>query len=98
MFSRKDFAYYADKCFEYFGDRVKFWATFNEPAILVVRGYLMGNFPPSRCSSPFGNCTKGDSEREPFIAAHNIILSHAAAVAVYRTKYQVLICSEYLKF
>ncbi|KAF3969682.1 hypothetical protein CMV_006543 [Castanea mollissima] len=28
------------------------------------------------------------SEREPFVAAHNIILAHAAAVQIYRTKYQ----------
>ncbi|KAJ6767306.1 GLYCOSYL HYDROLASE [Salix purpurea] len=47
-----------------------------------------GIFPPSRCSGTFGNCSSGDSEKEPFIAAHNMILSHAAAVNVYRTKYQ----------
>ncbi|KAE9602113.1 putative beta-glucosidase [Lupinus albus] len=33
-------------------------------------------------------CKEGDSENEPFIAAHNIILSHAAAVDIYRAKYQ----------
>jgi beta-glucosidase/6-phospho-beta-glucosidase/beta-galactosidase len=32
----------------------------------------------------------GDSETEPFVAAHNIILAHAAAVQVYRAKYQVV--------
>ncbi|KAJ6737956.1 hypothetical protein OIU74_003007, partial [Salix koriyanagi] len=31
-----------------------------------------GEYPPGRCSSPFGNCTHGDSEKEPFIAAHNM--------------------------
>ncbi|KAE8689703.1 Beta-glucosidase 46 [Hibiscus syriacus] len=51
-------------------------------------GYRVGTFPPSRCSFPFGNCNDGDSENEPFIAAHNIILSHAAAVNIYRSKYQ----------
>ncbi|KAF7840653.1 glucose-6-phosphate/phosphate translocator 2, chloroplastic [Senna tora] len=30
----------------------------------------------------------GNSESEPFLAAHNIILSHAAAVNLYRTKFQ----------
>ncbi|KAM5588640.1 hypothetical protein ABKV19_006880 [Rosa sericea] len=49
---------------------------------------MSGIHPPSHCSLPFGNCTVGDSEREPFIAAHNTILSHAAAVNIYRTKYQ----------
>ncbi|XVF26002.1 hypothetical protein REPUB_Repub13aG0262700 [Reevesia pubescens] len=86
--SQKDFAYFADICFKSFGDRVKYWVTFNEPNYVVKFGYRQGSFPPSRCSRPFGNCTNGDSETEPFIAAHNIILSHAAAVHIYRTKYQ----------
>ncbi|KAM1005103.1 hypothetical protein ACFX2J_005179 [Malus domestica] len=83
-----DFKHYANTCFKFFGDRVKYWATFNEPNVAVPNGYRLGTYPPARCSIPFGNCTSGDSEREPFIAAHNIILSHAAAVNVYRTKYQ----------
>jgi len=69
---------------------VKYWTTFNEPNVAAIRGYRSGIFPPSRCSGTFGYCSSGDSEREPFIAAHNMILSHAAAVNVYRTKYQVL--------
>ncbi|WCJ20259.1 beta glucosidase 46 [Euphorbia peplus] len=86
--SQKDFGYYADICFKYFGDRVKFWSTFNEPNIQALFGYRSGLLPPSRCSSPFGNCTQGNSEKEPFVAAHNMILSHATAVQIYRTKYQ----------
>ncbi|XWS19447.1 hypothetical protein CRYUN_Cryun31cG0016700 [Craigia yunnanensis] len=85
---QEDFKYYADICFKYFGDRVKCWATFNEPNVAVIRGYRSGIYPPSRCSSSFGNCCSGDPEKEPFVAAHNIILSHAAAVDIYRTKYQ----------
>ncbi|KAK7303280.1 hypothetical protein RJT34_14183 [Clitoria ternatea] len=86
--SRDDFAYFAELCFKYFGDRVKNWATFNEPNYQVKTGYRTGLTPPGRCSNTFGNCTQGDSEKEPFVAAHNIILSHAAAVDIYRTKYQ----------
>ncbi|XVF87696.1 hypothetical protein PTKIN_Ptkin18bG0141300 [Pterospermum kingtungense] len=86
--SQEDFAYFADICFKNFGDRVKYWVTFNEPNFEVDFGYRTGIFPPSRCSRPYGNCTNGDSEVEPFIAAHNIILSHAAAVHIYRTKYK----------
>ncbi|XP_017978572.1 PREDICTED: beta-glucosidase 47 isoform X3 [Theobroma cacao] len=85
---QEDFKYYADICFKHFGDRVKYWVTFNEPNVAVIRGYRSGLYPPSRCSSSFGNCSSGDSENEPFVAAHNIILSHAAAVDIYRTKYQ----------
>lgn len=85
---REDFEHYADICFKHFGDRVKLWATFNEPNIQVIFGYQTGQYPPGHCSQPFGNCTRGDSDTEPFIAAHNIIRSHLAAVHVYRTKYQ----------
>ncbi|XP_050208686.1 beta-glucosidase 47 isoform X2 [Mercurialis annua] len=83
-----DFKYFADICFRSFGNRVKHWTTFNEPNVAAIRSYRTGIFPPAHCSSSFGNCSNGDSEREPFIAAHNMILSHAAAVDVYRTKYQ----------
>ncbi|KAJ4838705.1 hypothetical protein Tsubulata_003146 [Turnera subulata] len=83
-----DFAYYVDICYKHFGDRVKYWATINEPNIHVVFGYRNGLGSPGRCSSPFGNCTHGDSEKEPFIAAHNMIMSHAIAVDIYRNKYQ----------
>ena len=93
--SRKDFAYFAELCFEFFGDRVKHWVTFNEPNVQAVLAYRSGRFPPSRCSKPFGNCTKGDSEREPFVAAHNMILSHAVVANLYRTKYQVKIIRQF---
>ena len=93
--SRKDFAYFAELCFEFFGDRVKHWVTFNEPNVQAVLAYRSGRFPPSRCSKPFGNCTKGDSEREPFVAAHNMILSHAVVADLYRTKYQVKIIRQF---
>ncbi|KAK4258971.1 hypothetical protein QN277_005357 [Acacia crassicarpa] len=86
--SQEDFAFYAEVCFKWFGDRVKYWSTFNEPNLQVSFGYRTGLTPPGRCSKPFGNCIEGDSEFEPFIAAHNIILSHAAVVDIYRTKYQ----------
>ncbi|KAL3740685.1 hypothetical protein ACJRO7_021889 [Eucalyptus globulus] len=86
--SQEDFGYFADICFRYFGDRVKYWVTFNEPNIQATLAYRWGEFPPARCSAPFGNCTLGDSEMEPFIVAHNMILSHATAVNIYRTNYQ----------
>lgn len=69
---------------------MKYWVTFNEPNIQVTAGYRSGSYPPSRCSSSYGNCTYGDSEKEPFVAAHNIILSHATVVDIYRRQYQVL--------
>ncbi|KAJ7946265.1 Beta-glucosidase [Quillaja saponaria] len=86
---QEDFKYYSGTCFKYFGNRVKYWITFNEPNVATICGYRTGIYPPSRCSGSFGNCSYGNSEREPLIAAHNVILSHAAAVDLYRTKYQI---------
>lgn len=81
----KDFADYADFCFSHFGDRVKNWMTFNEPRVVAALGYDEGSFAPARCS----NCSAGgNSATEPYIVAHNLILSHAAAVKRYRDKYQ----------
>ncbi|PIA46226.1 hypothetical protein AQUCO_01500029v1 [Aquilegia coerulea] len=87
----EDFTAYVDVCFKEYGDRVKSWMTFNEPNIQTFGGYGLGGLPPGRCSYPFGigvNCSKGDSTTEPYLAAHNIILSHSAAVHLYKTKYQ----------
>ncbi|ESQ29245.1 hypothetical protein EUTSA_v10023411mg [Eutrema salsugineum] len=85
---QKEFGYLADLCFKHFGDRVKHWITINEPNQQIILSYLKGIFPPSRCSMPYGNCSQGNSNTEPFIAAHNTILAHAKAVQIYRTKYQ----------
>nr|AEX13814.1 beta-glucosidase [Musa acuminata AAA Group] len=86
----EDFTAYANVCFSEFGDRVKHWITINEPNIDPVLGHDFGIFAPGRCSYPFGlNCTKGNSSSEPYIAAHNLLLSHASAAALYKEKYQV---------
>ncbi|CAA0826529.1 Beta-glucosidase 47 [Striga hermonthica] len=85
---RNDFEHYVDICFKYFGSRVKYWVTLNEPNVMAIRGYRSGIYPPSRCSGSYGNCKKGNSEEEPLIAAHNMILCHAGAVKIYRTRYQ----------
>ncbi|XP_066343407.1 beta-glucosidase 16-like [Miscanthus floridulus] len=85
---REEYAYYADVCFGAFGDRVRFWTTFNEPNLFTKFQYMLGVYPPSHCSPPFGSCNSGDSHREPYAAAHNIIMSHAAAVRNYKDNYQ----------
>ncbi|KAL6903510.1 hypothetical protein ACP4OV_004323 [Aristida adscensionis] len=85
---REEYEYYADVCFREFGDRVKFWTTFNEPNLYTRYQYVLGVYPPNHCSAPFGNCNSGDSLREPYVAAHNIILAHAATVRNYKENYQ----------
>lgn len=84
----EDFVAYADVCFREFGDRVKYWSTFNEPNIFAIMGYEFGLFPPQRCSQPFGNCTAGNSTIEPYIVGHHVLLAHSAAVELYRKNYQ----------
>ncbi|KAG6519131.1 hypothetical protein ZIOFF_022620 [Zingiber officinale] len=79
------FADYADFCFKRYGDRVKNWFTFNEPRVVAALGFDTGAQAPGRATgSQFG----GNSSTEPYIVAHNLILSHAAAVNRYREKYQ----------
>ncbi|KDP39385.1 hypothetical protein JCGZ_01142 [Jatropha curcas] len=85
---QEDFGYFAELCFKAFGDRVKYWATLNEPNVVAQFGYYSGKHPPSRCSYPVGKCEAGDSQLEPYIAAHNMILSHATATQIYRDRYQ----------
>eukprot|EP01089_Gocevia_fonbrunei_P019324 TRINITY_DN6812_c0_g1_i1.p1 TRINITY_DN6812_c0_g1~~TRINITY_DN6812_c0_g1_i1.p1 ORF type:complete len:498 (+),score=101.60 TRINITY_DN6812_c0_g1_i1:57-1550(+) len=78
---------YAETCFSRFGDRVKHWLTFNEPLTFTNQGYGTGTNAPGRCSDR-KICAFGDSSTEPYIAGHNVLLSHAKAVQIYRQKYQ----------
>ncbi|KAL5513834.1 BGL1B_2 [Sanghuangporus vaninii] len=83
----KDFTNYADLCFSRFGDRVKHWITFNEPWVISALGYAYGTHAPGR-SSNREKSSEGDSRTEPWSAGHNLILSHASAVSLYRSKYK----------
>eukprot|EP01018_Ginkgo_biloba_P033152 Gb_04453 [translate_table: standard] len=86
----KDYAAFAEVCFREYGDRVKHWITLNEPYSYACGGYDAGTFAPGRCSSYIGNCTAGNSATEPYIVAHNLLLSHAAAVRLYKNRYQMV--------
>ena len=62
-------------------------------------GYAYGKFPPNRCSnrefgSPDTRCLYGNSGTEPYVVAHHLLLAHAAAVKIYREKYQVSVAKE----
>ncbi|KAF3787003.1 hypothetical protein EJ110_NYTH23764 [Nymphaea thermarum] len=84
----EDFTNFVDVCFKEFGDKVKQWITINEPYSYASGGYVSGNFPPGRCTKVLGNCSAGNSGTEPYIVAHNFLLSHASAVKLYKDKYQ----------
>lgn len=54
--------------------------------MMAQHGYGDGFFPPARCTGcQFG----GNSATEPYIAGHHLLLAHAAAVKLYRSKYKV---------
>lgn len=87
---RKDYEHYAFACFQAFGDRVKHWITFNEPHGFAIQGYDTGIQAPGRCSI-LGHllCKTGNSSTEPYIVAHNILLSHASAYRSYQLHFKV---------
>ncbi|KAI0657621.1 beta-glucosidase 1B [Cubamyces menziesii] len=82
-----DYVNYAKICFERFGDRVKYWLTMNEPWCISVLGHGRGVFAPGR-SSDRTRSPEGDSSKEPWIVGHNVILSHAYAVKLYREQFK----------
>ncbi|XP_061468687.1 lactase/phlorizin hydrolase [Rhineura floridana] len=70
---------FADFCFQTFGDRVKFWITFNEPFMISWLGYGLGVFPPNR---------KGNPGYEPYNVTHTIVKAHARVYHTYDQKYR----------
>ncbi|CAH1251845.1 LCT [Branchiostoma lanceolatum] len=72
------FGDYARFCYQNFGDRVKYWITFNEPWITSWLGYGVGNFAPQHNEPAEGQ----------YKAAHNIILSHAKAYHIYDDEFR----------
>ncbi|TKY65196.1 inactive beta-glucosidase 33 [Spatholobus suberectus] len=65
---------------------------FSSPAPLVMES---GGSPPNRCFHWLANCTAGYSSIEPYVVTHHLILAHAAAVKVYREKYQSFVSNFY---
>nr|ABY84677.1 coniferrin beta glucosidase [Leucaena leucocephala] len=85
----EDYGDYAELCFKEFGERVKHWIKLNEPWTYSNGGYAMGQQAPGRCSAWLRlNCTGGDSSTEPYLVAHHLLLSHASAVQIYKSKFQ----------
>ncbi len=69
------FVAYAKICFEAFGDRVKKWATFNEPWSIAQNGYIAGNFPPNeQFQIP-----------KAVQILHNLMVAHARALNLYKS-------------
>ncbi|CAN1250374.1 Beta-glucosidase 12 [Linum perenne] len=86
----KDYEDYCDLLFKEYGSKVKKWITLNEPMVMTAKAYDEGVFAPGHCS-PWVNraCRVGDSGIEPYIVAHNLLLTHSAAYHLYKSKYQM---------
>jgi beta-glucosidase len=69
------FADYVAVVFRALDDRVRFWATLNEPWVVTDGGYLHGTLAPGH-RNPF----------EAALASHNLLRAHGAAVAEYRAR------------
>merc|ERR1712135_107597 len=68
---------YAEVCFNKFGDRVKWWVTFNEPWVFTVIGYGDGGHAP-HVRQP------GEGEYQ---AAHNMLVAHGKTYRKYQETY-----------
>lgn len=74
-----------------FGDRVKYWISFNEPHTFAIQGFDVGLQAPGRCSILLRLfCRGGNSATEPYIVAHHVLIAHATAADIYRKKYKVI--------
>ena len=66
---------YAQLCFSRLGRYIKTWCSINEPWTQCILGYCFGSHAPGRSIAP---------GEEPYLAAHHMLLAHAAAAKVYR--------------
>lgn len=76
----EDFARYARICFQFFGDRVKYWITINEAWTVSVHGYEEGSKAPGVVGEDVGGTGR------PYLVGHHLLLAHARAVDVYRSE------------
>ena len=68
------FEAYAKVCFEAFGDRVKYWSTFNEQEISIYCGYDVATFAPFI-----------KDRKISLLAGHYGLLAHYRAVRLYKS-------------
>ena len=69
------FAIYAQKCFSLFGDKVKYWSTFNEPVVVPHQSYILGGHYPGIC----------DMKKAVQVAYH-LQLASAMAIQAFKEK------------
>ena len=70
---------YCAVCFDRFGDRIRHWATMNEPHAAAHCGYRWGVHAPGRMADPL---------RETYLAGYHMLKAHALAADLYHSVYQ----------
>ena len=71
----KAFGDYADLMFRAFCDRVPYWTTINEPAVIMEKGYVLGVYAPGHRNIA-----------EAPVVARNLLRAHGHAVRAYRDR------------
>ena len=71
----KWFGDYADLMFRAFCDRVPYWMTINEPAVIMEKGYVLGVYAPGH-----------RNYAEAPAVARNLLRAHGYAVRAYRDR------------
>lgn len=71
------FEAYANLLYERFGNRVKYWITFNEPGDFCNQGYGSGQHAPGINAHGVGE----------YLCGHNVLKAHAVAYHLYRNTY-----------
>ncbi|GGE26007.1 6-phospho-beta-galactosidase [Streptococcus himalayensis] len=70
------FVNYARFCFDEYGDKVRYWITFNEILSVSAGQYLLGKFPP-----------KEQFQTDKMIQSmHNMMVAHAKTVVEFKNK------------
>lgn len=67
------FQRYAEVCYKAFGDKIRYWTTFNEPKWFVANGYLIGNYPPGL-----------NDTQKMITAAYHVMYASALAVKSFK--------------
>ncbi|KAK5121243.1 hypothetical protein LTR85_005409 [Meristemomyces frigidus] len=83
----QDYVNFARLMFNTMGGKVKHWITYNEPWCSSILGYNIGQFAPGHTSDRTKSSI-GDSSTEPWLVGHTLLVSHGAAVRVYREDFK----------
>jgi beta-glucosidase len=72
-----NFADFARLAFQSFGDRVKYWVSFNEPHVFCLADWNYLQHEPFE-----------QPPEKPYICTHNVIKSHAIAFRIYDEEFR----------